>query len=186
MIDGLHPYPAYKPSGITWLGDVPEHWKVPRLKDVGYLKSGAGFPHAHQGILSEEVPFFKVGDMAVSGNERLMQVWRHTVSSETVNILGAHVFLPNTIVFAKVGAALLLNRRRILARPSCIDNNMMGFLPRGNLTEWMFHWLSTIDFRMVVNPGAVPSVNEGQLEVLPVLVPHPSPSKPPSCATWTT
>ena len=49
MIDGLHPYPAYKPSGITWLGDVPEHWKVPRLKDVGYLKSGAGFPHAHQG-----------------------------------------------------------------------------------------------------------------------------------------
>ena len=35
----------------------------------------------------------------------------------------------------------------------------------------MCHWLSTVDFRMVVNPGAVPSVNEGQLEVLPVLVP---------------
>ena len=48
---------------------------------------------------------------------------------------------------------------------------MMGFLPRGHSTEWMCHWLSTVDFRMVVNPGAVPSVNEGQLEVLPVLVP---------------
>ena len=171
MTATLHSYPAYKPSGVPWLGDVPEHWEVPRLKDVGYLKSGAGFPHSHQGNLSAEFPFFKVGDMSVSGNERLMQVWKHTVSSDTVNFLGAHVFLPNTIVFAKVGAALLLNRRRVLTRPSCIDNNMMGFWPRGHSTEWMCHWLSTVDFRMVVNPGAVPSVNEGQLEVLPVLVP---------------
>ena len=30
MIDGLHPYPAYKPSGVPWLGDVPEHWDVTR------------------------------------------------------------------------------------------------------------------------------------------------------------
>ena len=171
MIANLKPYPAMKNSGVPWLGDVPEHWDLPRLKDVGYLKSGAGFPHSYQGNLSAEFPFFKVGDMAVSGNERLMQVWKHTVSSDTVNILGAHVFLPSTIVFAKVGAALLLNRRRVLTRPSCIDNNMMGFLPRGHSTEWMCHWLSTVDFRMIVNPGAVPSVNEGQLEVLPVLVP---------------
>ena len=167
----LQPHPAYKPSGVPWLGDVPQHWEVPRLKDIGYLKSGAGFPHSYQGNLSAEFPFFKVGDMAASGNERLMQVWNHTVSIDTVNSLGAHVFLPNTIVFAKVGAALLLNRRRVLTRPSCIDNNMMGFLPRGHSPEWMCNWLSAVDFRMLVNPGAVPSVNEGQLEVLPVFVP---------------
>ena len=22
------PYPAYKDSGVEWLGEVPEHWKV--------------------------------------------------------------------------------------------------------------------------------------------------------------
>jgi type I restriction enzyme S subunit len=28
-----HPaYPKYKPSGVEWLGDVPEHWDVKRLK----------------------------------------------------------------------------------------------------------------------------------------------------------
>lgn len=26
------PYPKYKPSGIEWLGEVPEHWEVKRLK----------------------------------------------------------------------------------------------------------------------------------------------------------
>ena len=29
---GARPYPAYKPSGIPWLGDVPEHWDVQRGK----------------------------------------------------------------------------------------------------------------------------------------------------------
>ena len=26
------PYPAYKPSGVEWLGEIPAHWKVRRLK----------------------------------------------------------------------------------------------------------------------------------------------------------
>ena len=28
----LAPYPKYKPSGVEWLGEVPEHWEVKRLK----------------------------------------------------------------------------------------------------------------------------------------------------------
>jgi len=28
------PYPAYKPSGIPWLGDIPAHWKVGKLKQT--------------------------------------------------------------------------------------------------------------------------------------------------------
>ncbi len=31
MIDGLKPYPAYKDSGVPWLGKVPKHWEVRRL-----------------------------------------------------------------------------------------------------------------------------------------------------------
>lgn len=32
MIDGLKPYPTMKDSGVPWLGEVPEHWKVQRGK----------------------------------------------------------------------------------------------------------------------------------------------------------
>ena len=28
----LHPYPAYQPSGVPWLGDVPAHWGIERAK----------------------------------------------------------------------------------------------------------------------------------------------------------
>ena len=28
----LRPYPSYKPSGVPWLGDMPEHWDLKRGK----------------------------------------------------------------------------------------------------------------------------------------------------------
>ena len=34
MISELHSYPVYKPSGAEWLGDVPAHWDVRRLRNV--------------------------------------------------------------------------------------------------------------------------------------------------------
>lgn len=33
-------YPKYKPSGVEWLGEVPEHWDVVALKRIASLKSG--------------------------------------------------------------------------------------------------------------------------------------------------
>ena len=32
MTADLKPYPHYKPSGVEWLGDVPAHWDVRRVK----------------------------------------------------------------------------------------------------------------------------------------------------------
>ncbi|MYA40704.1 MAG: restriction endonuclease subunit S [Gemmatimonadetes bacterium] len=34
------PYPAYRDSGVEWLGDVPEHWEVRRLKTLCDMRSG--------------------------------------------------------------------------------------------------------------------------------------------------
>ena len=34
------PYPAYKPSGVEWLGDVPKHWKVRKLRQCGSVSGG--------------------------------------------------------------------------------------------------------------------------------------------------
>ena len=34
------PYAAYKPSGVKWLGNVPEHWELKRLKFLASIPSG--------------------------------------------------------------------------------------------------------------------------------------------------
>ncbi|MGO9414632.1 MAG: restriction endonuclease subunit S [Syntrophobacteraceae bacterium] len=38
------PYPVYKDSGVEWIGEVPEHWKVLRFKYVIWLQRGHDLP----------------------------------------------------------------------------------------------------------------------------------------------
>jgi len=33
----LKPYPSYKDSGVEWLGKVPEHWEVRRIKRIAHI-----------------------------------------------------------------------------------------------------------------------------------------------------
>ena len=37
-------YDSYKPSGIDWIGDIPSHWEVIKLKHLIRMKSGASLP----------------------------------------------------------------------------------------------------------------------------------------------
>lgn len=166
-------YPEYKESGVQWLGQVPERWEVKRLKDVGSLMAGAGFPHEFQGIEDEKYPFFKVGDLANSSDGRKMIRGEHSISRKTASILRARIIPPNAIIYAKIGAALLLNRRRITAIPCCIDNNMTAFVPTAGKidTTFSFYWFSTLDFGEFTNPGAVPSLSEGCQSILPITLP---------------
>ncbi|MCY4193003.1 MAG: restriction endonuclease subunit S [bacterium] len=42
--EGFNPAPPLKPSGVEWLGDVPEHWKVKRLHRICQLAYGDSLP----------------------------------------------------------------------------------------------------------------------------------------------
>ena len=59
---GLRPNPPLKPSGVAWLGDVPEHWEVKRLGYLAILKSG-------ENITSEMIA--EGGDYPVYGGNGL-------------------------------------------------------------------------------------------------------------------
>ncbi len=41
---GINPTAKLKPSGITWLGDIPAHWGIKRLKFITKIKYGLGQP----------------------------------------------------------------------------------------------------------------------------------------------
>ncbi len=52
-------YPTYKPSGVEWLGEVPEHWSIIRLKNVLQCRITDG-PHTTPEFIDEGVPFLSV------------------------------------------------------------------------------------------------------------------------------
>lgn len=168
---GLDPDAPLKPSGVEWLGDIPAHWELWRLKHLGRVESGSGFPHDYQGNEDSELLFLKVSDMNSPGNEYRISASNNTVSREIARELSATVLPSGAVVYAKIGAALLLNKRRILQREACIDNNMSAFVPSRVTSEWAHAWLSILDFGEFVNPGAIPSFTEGQQKNLPMAVP---------------
>ena len=171
MTATLKSYSEMKASGVPWLGTAPAHWKIMPLKRIGRLSGGTGFPIALQGNLDEEILFVKVSDMNKQGNERRIVDSANTVSWRTVQDLGAQVFSKNTIVFPKVGGALLTNKRRFLARKTCIDNNLMACVVMDADKDFVFRMLGWLDLARISKPGPVPAISEGEVREIRVAVP---------------
>ena len=66
MAPTLHSYPAYRPSGVKWLGDVPERWEIQRLKH----------------LLQER------DDRSPDGREQLLRVSQYTGVTQREQIAG--------------------------------------------------------------------------------------------------
>lgn len=156
-------YPTYAPSGCPWLQAIPDTWTMQPLRRIGWFRAGAGFPDAEQGVRDAEIPFFKVATLGDNSSGVFIGEAEHTVTRETARRLGATVFPANSIVFAKVGAALLLNRRKLLSSPACLDNNMMAFVATKGDVRFIYYHLIDLDFGRLANPGAVPSLNAGDI-----------------------
>ncbi len=145
--------------------EVPSYtWTAKKLGTMCQLAGGYGFPESFQGYVEGELPFIKVSDMSLSGNERRIVNANNYVNMRLAESMGWKPFPAGAIVFAKVGAALKLNRRRILIRPTLIDNNMMAAIPMGGLdSAFLYHFLCSVDFGNFVQDGALPSVNQEQI-----------------------
>jgi len=117
------PYAEYRHSGVQWLGEIPKHWEGLPLKRVCQFSSGAGFPISAQGDIDQEILFAKVSDMNMVGNEREIVSAANTISRDSSRDLGAYIFPPKTIIFPKVGGALLTNKRRLLWEPLSTRNS---------------------------------------------------------------
>ncbi|HDT7905809.1 TPA: restriction endonuclease subunit S [Enterococcus faecium] len=149
-----------------------EDWEERKLGELGKTQSGIGFPDAEQGG-SEGTPFFKVSDMNNIGNEYEMRNANHYVSNEQIE---RKKWKPikdvPAIIFAKVGAAIMLNRKRLVTSPFLIDNNTMAYLFNNTWDIYFGKILfETINLPRYSQVGALPSYNSSDIENISVKVP---------------
>ena len=55
------PYEAYKPSGVEWLGDVPEHWEVKRNRFVFVFSKGLSI--TKENLQEDGIPCINYGEI---------------------------------------------------------------------------------------------------------------------------
>ena len=160
-------YPEIRFKGFT------DPWEQRKLGDIGKARSGVGFPDTDQGGVTG-VPFFKVSDMNLDGNENEMIVANNYVTAEQI---ADHRWSPITelpaIFFAKVGAAVMLNRKRLCRFPFLLDNNTMAYSL--SPTKWDADFakalFGTVDLTSLVQVGALPSYNAGDVESMGIYLP---------------
>lgn len=156
-----------------------EEWKDQRLGDIGKAISGIGFPEDCQGG-KQGVPFYKVSDLSNVGNEFVMRNANNYVSEEQTKRYGWKPItqLP-AILFAKVGAAVFLNRKRLVLSPTLCDNNTMLFTLKPNACEAFFakYLFDNIYLPSLVQIGTLPSYNGSQVENIVVYLPKPDEQK---------
>ena len=145
---------------------LPHGWKWVRLGEVCDLVNGFAFREDLQGSRNLEFPFIKVSDMNAVDVEETITSAANTVNDEILQILGARTYPPGTIIFPKVGGALLTNKKRILGVEAAFDNNIMGLVPRTVETQWVFFWMQTIDLTTFARTQALPSIRRSDVSEL--------------------
>ena len=147
-------------------------WEQRKLGEVGKCQSGIGFPDVEQGG-KIGTPFYKVSDMNNYGNEQEMTCANNYVTDEQI---ARKNWKPITevpaVIFAKVGAAIMLNRKRLCSFSFLLDNNTMAY-KFGE--QWNTNFGKTlfekIDLTELVQVGALPSYNATDVENLDINMP---------------
>ena len=146
-------------------------WEQRKLGEVGKAQSGVGFPDREQGGKAG-VPFYKVSDMNNAGNEHEMCTANNYVSEAQCKKNGWTPITEISVVFAKVGAAIMLNRKRLVRISFLLDNNTMAYKFG---TEWDIDFGKTlferIDLTDLVQIGALPSYNATDVECVEISLP---------------
>ena len=60
---GLDPNVRLNPSGVEWLGDVPAHWTLARLKDAAVIQLGLTLGKNYHGLATESRPYLRVANV---------------------------------------------------------------------------------------------------------------------------
>lgn len=172
---GLDQTQKLKNSGIEWLGQIPEHWGVKKMKHLGTLQNGinvgsdafgSGFPFVSYGNVYKNSSLPKIVEGLINSSKSDQKIYSvkkgdvfFTRTSETIEEIGISSVCLHTIENA-VFAGFLIRFRPIR---KILDENFSKFYFRSNIHRIFF----------IKENGLVTraSLSQELLKNLPVLLP---------------
>ena len=126
-VSDLQPYPAYKPSGVEWLGGVPPHWEVQRLGRMGTLSKGNG--GSKEDEETEGVPCVRYGDLYTT-HTRFIRGSRAFVSQTRASDYtplkhGDVLFAASGETIDEIGKSAV----NLMSSPACCGGDIIVFRP---------------------------------------------------------
>lgn len=168
-------YAAYKDSGAAWMGDIPEHWKFVRVKDlISKITSGVTPRGGAESYVDAGIPFLRSQNVHNDGL-RLDDV--SFISESTHQEMINSQVKPGDIVFNITGASIArtcivpeaiktanISQHIVLLRPSKLnETKFISFYLQSQLVK---------DYVYLTQSGASKEAfNHGQMKCIPVSLP---------------
>jgi len=179
---GLNPRAPMKPSGNQWLGDVPEHWEVKRVKHIKAAIPNA-FVDGPFGSNLKSEHFIEGGEVYVieSGfatQGKLDPDELKTIAMEHFKTIYRSETKGGDIIIAKIGAQF--GKSSILPdldKPAVVSGNSLKLTINQRICDVRFvNWhLTNLKalgvFDDIVNATAQPALSLGTMNNVPMLVP---------------
>ncbi|MBN8574796.1 MAG: restriction endonuclease subunit S, partial [Candidatus Kapabacteria bacterium] len=165
-------YEKYKPSGIQWLGNIPDTWEIKRVKDTSNTKSGTT-PHSGKKYYYENGVFNWVRTTDLNDGE-LYDV-EYKINQLALDECRLS-FLPiDTILVAMYGGFGTIGKNSILKKPSTINQSVCAILPSRKLSSnYLMYFLKyfRVDWKLFADGARKdPNINQDAVKNLFIIYP---------------
>lgn len=163
-----------KSSGIDWLGDIPEHWEIIKLKYTANKISTGTTPDGYDQPIEEDdesiVNWFTPGDF--TDNFNLLNNSRRKLTKEIIENNKLSLFSNNSIMFVGIGATL---GKVSISDFDFYTNQQLNIIELKQEFDKMFIGLSLsslIEFsKIYANSATLPILNQQKLGEIQIAVP---------------
>ena len=139
---GLNPNVPMKDSGVEWLGEVPAHWGLGKVKTYFQTCSG-GTPNTSRQDLyytdeSNGIPWVRTTDLK---NNELNSV-EIFITEQALKDTACAVLPPETVMVAMYGGDGTVGKNGLLTIPAAINQAVCGLLPaKTHLPYYVFRYV---------------------------------------------
>ena len=151
---GLDESAPMKDSGIEWIGQIPEKWRISRIKFIAKLASGGTPSREHGEYWGGGIPWVKTGEL----NDGYIENIEESITEEGLMNSSAKVFPKDTLLMAMYGQGKTRGTTGCLTRESAINQACIAFT---NLCDVMkdYLWMA---LRAIYTPIREAAVGSGQ------------------------
>lgn len=174
-------YDKYKDSGIAWIGEIPEHWEIRKLKNIFLLSTGTT-PKEFDKISEEDnlINWYTPADILDGCNDLFNS--QRKLSEKVICENNISLFPIGTLLYVGIGASA--GKIGYANENGYSNQQITGLIPLECYSRFYFYYLSVLKDKIRDNAffTTLPIINNVYLGQ--ELIPYPLSSEQQSIATY--
>lgn len=164
---GLNPDVKIKASGVEWIGEIPEHWEVKKLKYVcENIQTGTTPSTSNTHFFDGDIDWYTPGDL----NNELLFESEKKITQLAISKNEVKLFKGDSILIVGIGGTT--GKTSYLQNESTFNQQITGFHSNNESNKFLFHQLRSYSklFLRIANYTTLPILNNDFFKsfILPV------------------